>query len=48
MFALTNWKEKDFLIEANRLNLIGVAGCRFFLQGVKAVGQDEQDRDLQK
>ena len=32
---LTNWKERKFLFEANKLNLKGVAECRFFLQGVK-------------
>ena len=32
---LTNWKEREFLIEATKLNLEGVAECRFFLQGVK-------------
>ena len=32
---LTNWKEREFLIEANKLNPKGVVGCRFSLQSVK-------------
>jgi len=32
---LSNWKEGEFLIEANKVNLKGMVVCRFFLQGVK-------------
>jgi len=34
---LTNWKNKEFLIETNKLNLKGGVECRFFLQGVKEI-----------
>ncbi len=40
---LTNWKEREFLIEANKLNLKGLAKCRFSLQGVKAMGNPGRD-----
>ena len=50
---LTNWKEREFLIEANKLNPKEVAVCRFSLQGVKYSWQEityrlSRDLDVRK
>ena len=37
---LTNWKKKEFLVGANKLNLKGGVVCRFSLQVVKYSWQE--------